>query len=460
MARFPVWLLIAAGSLLSACGTSDDPPPIVLITLESLRSDHVGSYGYDLDTTPALDRLASQATRFEQAYSVTSWTLPAHASLLTGLYPSAHGVSRPRDRLSDGHTTLAEALAAEGYQTAAVVSGPYLSRRTRLDQGFEHYDDSPITPPGGSPADDRTNPRMEQAITTFLDAGRDPERPLFLFLYFWDPHHLYLPPAPFDAMFVPEGAVPPAKLRFDPGFRLDRDITVPELAHVISQYDGEIRATDELLGRVWQKLEALGLWDAAAIFVTADHGEEFYDHGLISHKNHVYEEVVKVPLLLKAPGQREPLRDPRPVSHVDVFATALELAGSSRSAPEGGVSLLRPGPRPPVFFELVTDWWFDEPAGGRRHETRIWTAMREGSHKLVEVQGDRGLTQVLFDLERDPDEREPTPLDEAAGASRLRAQLGGWRASNATLAGAVPRAAQSELSEEEEEQLRTLGYLP
>ena len=180
----------------SGCAPEPDAsgrPPVVLVTLESLRTDHVGAYGGasgsrpELPLTPALDALAAGATVYEQAQSVTSWTLTSHASLFTGLYPTAHGTEGPRDCLDESYTTLAERLDAAGYRTAGVISGPYLRPIHQLDQGFDHYDDTPASITNALAHDDVTNPAMEQALQRVLDEPRDPRRPLFLFAYFWDP---------------------------------------------------------------------------------------------------------------------------------------------------------------------------------------------------------------------------------------------------------------------------------
>jgi arylsulfatase A-like enzyme len=435
-------------------------PNLILISLESIRADHVGAYGYWRDTTPALDRLASEGILFEQAYAATSWTLPSHATLMTGLDPTAHGVTQPRHRLSGGHQTVAEVLAASGYQTAAIVSGPYLRRRAHLDQGFELYDETPVTPPEASAAADVTNPRMQAAIERFFAEQRDPERPFFLFLYFWDPHHQYLPPAPHDETFIPEDAVAPESVRFDPGFRLHRDISLPEVAHLMALYDGEIRATDDLLARLWRRLEELGLWNNTAIVVTADHGEEFFDHGLLSHKNHLFEEAVRVPLVVRPPGGVPALRDPRPVGHVDVFPTLLALADVPSEAQVSGISLLEAGERPPVFLDLESEWWFDEPGGERRHVSRHFRAVRRGRFKLMELDDGTRIHRVLVDLDADPAERSPRDATGDPEAAELLELLDARQQRSAARALPPDPEAGAAFSESEEEQLRALGYLP
>ncbi|RPJ40963.1 MAG: hypothetical protein EHM19_12820, partial [Candidatus Latescibacterota bacterium] len=158
--------LLAGAALLAACAGcgSDrtDRPNIVLITVESLRADHVGCYGYGLPTTPSLDALAGESVRFENAFSVTSWTLASHAAILTGLTPSALRVLEPHDRLADSYETIAEALSEDGYYCAAFLSGPFLRAPYNMNQGFSHYDDSPSAVSTGNAHGDVTNPEMEE----------------------------------------------------------------------------------------------------------------------------------------------------------------------------------------------------------------------------------------------------------------------------------------------------------
>jgi hypothetical protein len=156
--------------------TLSDRPNVLLITIESLRPDHVGCYGGLRATTPALDALSAEGITFENAHSVTSWTLAAHASLFTGLYPTAANIVYPRDRLDASYQTLAEVLGGIGYDTAAVVSGLYLRRSFGLDQGFAMYDDSAVAPADTSSIDDVTNPQMEAALVSFLEGRRDVNR--------------------------------------------------------------------------------------------------------------------------------------------------------------------------------------------------------------------------------------------------------------------------------------------
>lgn len=436
-------------------------PNVVWLTLESLRADHVGCYGYDRDTTPTLDALAAEGTRYADAHAVTSWTLTSHATMFTGLYPSAHHVIRPKDRLGDGFVTAAEALAAAGYQTVAVVSGPYLRRAHNLQQGFGLYDDGPITPAKANASADITNPAMEASLVSFLGEQRDPNRPFLLFGYFWDPHALYIPPPPYDAMFVPPDAEPIAadKIMYSPVFKLGTHISPAQLKYQIAQYDGEIRCTDDLLGRVFALLRQLDLWENTAIIVTADHGEEFHEHGHNSHKNTLYVESLHVPLIVKWPRQTAAAVDERTVNLIDLFPTVLELAGLVPPLQSGRSLQSPPAPDRATFYELLTLWTFTRKSTGKSwQESDQWYAIRRGRYKLVNVE-----TQSrweLYDLIADPGERHPLGGGHEEIVGELQGEMESWRQAMALLARRHQPGDEAQLSPEEERRLRDLGYVP
>lgn len=437
-------------------------PNIVLITVESLRTDHVGSYGYDRDTTPTIDALAREATLYENAFAVTSWTLTSHASIFTGLYPSAHNVVRERDRLNEAYKTMAEFLADYGYQTAAVVSGPYLKKAHGLDRGFHYFDEQPIT--RGKMKDahaDVTNAKMEAGINRFLDEVRGDDRPFFLFLYYWDPHYQYIPPSPYDAMFVPEDAEAPKKLPdFHRYFQLGKHITPAQLEYVKAQYDGEIRCTDGYLKRFFDRLRQLDLWDETAVILTADHAEQFFEHGFLGHKYDLHVESLHVPLIVKLPGQAEARRDPRMVSLMDLFPTVLDLGRCRLPDALHGQSLLADArvPLDPTFYELISVWYAKQESTGKQWtETQNWYAVREGDYKLIwqeladEVQ--------LYNLREDPRELHPIAEGQNDRKKALRALIDDWRAQMKQIADGKGAADLAPLTPEDEERLRSLGYI-
>jgi arylsulfatase A-like enzyme len=440
----------------------------VLVTLESLRADHVGAYGGaspgrpELALTPNLDAFAAGATVYEDAHAVTSWTLASHASLFTGLYPSGHQTTGPRDRLDDSYPTLAEALAARGWQTAAAVSGPYLRRTHNLAQGFEIYDDAAASIASRLAHDDVTSPAMLDALRRILDVERDAERPLFLFAYFWDSHFDYLPPPPWDGAFVPAGAERFDARGLDTNAAIHAGMDARRLAWLRAQYDGELRWVDEHVGALFALLRERGLWDGALVIVTADHGEEFFDHGEKGHKNNLYAETVRVPLLVKYPGQREGRRDARLASQVDVLPTVLEACGVAAAFPVHGRSLRAPDPDPAraLLYELETSRYYGAADGRVSAQSSPWRAIRRGEHKLVLRAGPAagGAARELYRVSRDPGERDDLAAREPGRAAELERELAAELARAAADAARYRRGGPAELTEAERAQLEALGY--
>ena len=455
-----LWIGCGGQSAEEGAPPRDMRPNILLITVESIRADHVGGYGYGRATTPSLDALAEEGIVFENAYAVTSWTLPSHASIFTGLYPAAHRVVDYLSRLDDSHTTLAEVLREAGYQTAGFISGPFLQEVYNLNQGFEIYDESTSNPQGNQAAHaDVTNARMESLLTRFLREGRSADRPFFLFAYLWDPHYDYIPPPPYDEAFVPPEAEPIDLGGYETKGVVSRDSSPNQLAYVISQYDGEILWTDALLGRLWSLLDELNLWEDTAVVVTSDHGEEFFEHGTKGHRNNLYEESVRVPLILRAPG-REPRRDGRIASLIDVFPSVLEIAGVEAVPPHHGRSLLRPAPepQPPIFFELKTEWVVKNPATGERGvATDLWLAVRDGDHKLVLERNEQ--RRELYDLAEDPREKHSLYASHPERFAALDGMLGDHLEAMKRYAAQRQPSAPARLTPEQEERLRSLGYV-
>jgi arylsulfatase A-like enzyme len=455
-----IWLPLV-GALLG-CGASDAPlarPNIFLFTVESLRPDHIGLYTGQRDTTPNLDAFARESMVYEDAHSVTSWTLASHASIFTGLYPTAHGTTGARSKLPDEAHTLADLLAARGYQTAGVASGPYLARGHNLNQGFAFYDDSAATiGTQGGAHDDITNPLLEKIINRFLTSYRDAQQPLFLFAYFWDPHYDYIPPAPYDTMFLADGAERINVRDYESSSSVTKALTPGELAYVLSQYDGEIRYTDMYLGRLFEALKQADLWEDSVVIVTSDHGEEFFDHGEKGHKRSLYAESVHVPLLIKYPRSARIGRDARLVSLVDLFPTILELSGADSPAAHQGRSLLEaePDPERPIFFELLSTFYHRATDGRYSREDEAWMAVRRGEHKLIVVPSQE--RAELYRVSRDPTEQNDIALGEPERVAELSHVLDLWKRDAKQLAN-TGASTEANLDPEQLERLRALGYL-
>jgi arylsulfatase A-like enzyme len=437
-------------------------PNILLVSIDSLRSDHLHSYGYPRATSPTIDGLASEGALFRTVVSPTSWTLPAHLTLLTALPPEEHGVVADGMRLRKDALFLAEVLWRAGYNTAGFVSAPYLDAVYGFSQGFDHYDDYTIAQVSHEDSQHViTSPTLLRMVSEWLgrwnDGGR--QRPFFIFLHMWDVHYDYTPPPPYDSMFDPDykGTVTGEHYEFGPQVHLGMDPR--DLRHVIALYDGEIRYTDLYLGYVLDRLKALGVLDDTVVVVTADHGDEFFEHGRKGHKKALYDESILVPLVIRFPKKVPAGKVVGPqVRLTDVAPTILSLAGVPKP-PEFGsaVSDARSAPRD------LTAWITDDPAtlpaltafSDLVGDAPVpIAAVRTPAFKFIKEIKDRG-KEELYDLGEDPGEHANlVGLDHYADTP-LRQDLANWR--EACLGRS--HAEKVALSEAHKERLRALGYV-
>ncbi len=376
------WPGSAAGApgITAAARFTTRPTNVVLVSIDSLRADHLHSYGYHRETSPTLDRLAAEGARFATAYSVSSWTLPSHATMLTGLYPFSHGAIESTHRISPRAPTLAAELRRTGFATAGFVSYEFLRRRYGFDVGFDLYDD--FTTDLDTEAAERTartGPLLNEQILPWIDAHRG--RPFFLFVHYFDVHWDYDPPAPYDTMFDANYEGPNLRPYLD-NPAIHRGMPQRHLDHLIALYDGEIRFTDDVLRQVVESLERSGILDDTLLIVTADHGDEFFEHGDIGHAKTLYDEVIRIPLIIHWPrGIAAGRSIDVPVSLVDLAPTVYELLGLD--APPGleGESLVpllvgAERPAKPVYAHLS--------ARKRNHN---WAMVRHGSTKYLQHLG-------------------------------------------------------------------------
>jgi arylsulfatase A-like enzyme len=432
-------LLLAVLAVLVGCAESRRTN-LVLVSVDTLRSDHCSAYGYRRDTTPALARLAAGGALFTQAYAPMPVTGPSHATLFTGLYPISHGLTRNGKVLVPEARTLAERLGAAGYETAGFVSSFVLHPRFGFAQGFERYD-AGIPKKGatirrshweGHPVAggfDRRAPRTVRLARQWLEQ-RSGERPFFLFVHLFDPHFPYSAPPPFGRRFV-RGA-----------------------RSSLEAYDGEVAYADHSLGRLLDALDELGLADSTLVVFTADHGEGLGQHGIPAHGAVLYEEALRVPLVLRLPGRiRAGLRRRDLVHLGDVVPTVLELLeidgprGDGASLAPALVAGARLEPRP-VFFQRRR--FIATRIGGRAIRGREF-GVREGRWKLIENTETAELE--LYDLATDPRERRNLAATEPERARDLSARIRDWRA------GRGLKAAEGELPHDVREQMRALGYV-
>jgi arylsulfatase A-like enzyme len=344
-------VLAALGALgLAAILTFGRPPArpdLVLVVLDTVREDFTGVPGSGnpgRSSTPHLDALAAEGVTFSHAFSTAPWTVPAHASLFTGLFPARHGCTTRRPRLSDDVPTLAAILTDAGYETAAFFSNPWLDDGiTGLLRGFESRVASGLA---GDPLEsaDQGGKETVERFGAWLDGRR---RPFFAFVNLLEAHLPYVPPARFRA---PEdsGGVS-VGTQWSHG--VNAGVISPdsaEWARARRLYAGDVSHADALLGELVEALRRRGAYEDAVILVTSDHGENLGEHGLADHQFCVYETLLAVPLVVRAPGRLAPGVRREPVMLSDVFATVLDLAGLARRRPEiARRSLARERPEDP-----------------------------------------------------------------------------------------------------------------
>ncbi len=381
MTRGPLVLALA---VLFGCGgvRPRQGQNLLVITIDTLRADRVGAYGYREARTPHLDRLAAQGVVFEEAIAQVPVTLPSHASLFTGLVPPTHGV---RDntyfRLDSEARTLAEILKERGYETAAFVAAFVLDSSFGLDQGFEVYDDEvPAVAESTGTIAERQGDLVTRAFESWVE-NRPSDRPFFAWLHYFDPHLPYAAPAPYPA-----------------------------------GYDGEIAYADAQVGRVLERLETEGLAKDTLVVVTSDHGESLGEHGEKSHGFFVYDATLHVPLILKSAASLPAgKRVAASVRTIDIFPTALEALAVPVPEEAQGSSLL------PLVRGEATE---TPPAYAECYVSELnfrWAplvALREGGYKYIEAP-----RPELYDLGADPGEMKNLVEADPGRAQRMRSRL-------------------------------------
>jgi len=338
-----------AALLLLGCGAQPEVgmPSVLLITIDTLRADHLGAYGFTSDTSPHLDALAAQSTLFERAIAASSRTAPAHASIMTSRWVREHSIGHNNGstRLAGEEITLAATFGKAGYDTAAFVGNVMLQRRVGLDNGFDHYDDAlPETETNRDDVFERRAEQTTERALAWLSAPRD--GPFFLWVQYNDPHGPYIPPPPYDEQFQlgdAPGEEPLPVLSVQRGwFGIPAYQALPGLrrpSQYRSRYAGEIRYFDEWLGRLLETAERGSRPRDLVVLLTADHGESLGEEDFyFSHGYATTPDLARVPFLLRAPGLA-PGRRGEVVHHVDILPTLLDLAGLPVPAGVRGIAL-------------------------------------------------------------------------------------------------------------------------
>jgi arylsulfatase A-like enzyme len=415
------------------------PPGILLVSIDTLRPDHLGCYGYPPPTSPAIDRLCAESVVFDHASAHAPSTLPSHASILTSLLPHHHGASFENKRaLPDEILTLAEVVAAAGYRTAAFTGGGQIDPIFGLGQGFEEY---------RVPASSDFTVTVDKGLKWLDQVG---DAPFFLFLHTYQVHHPY-EPAPevlakfesgYDGPFPDHISVETIRAINASG----KPLPEADLRHIVATYDAEIREADDAFADLVEGLRGRGLWDSTVVIFTSDHGEEFAEHGYVGwHSHTLYEELLHVPLVIKLPAGREAgRRVDRLVRSIDIAPTALKAVGLRVPEQFSGIDLaaLWSGREvPPLVAVSRLD---------RADKAKV-SAIRDERFKLERLYSRR---ERLFDLADDPQERWDASSSFPGEVGRLLALYDGILASRPT-----PAQLEVDPGDDLKKSLEDLGYI-
>ena len=464
--RLTVALLLALG----ACAPAEVQPNLVLIVLDTVGPSHVSAYGYAEPTTPFLERFASQGRRFDRAYSTSSWTLPAHASLFTGLDAVRHGADQVSQALAPTAATLAEELAAAGYDTGGFSNNPWVSERRGTARGFADFSElfRGRRPPHGAPEAHRT----VREVSAWLDRERDPERPWLLFVNLMDAHFPYEPRweearALFDSEEAWQGALARMTTALEPmhvirlhylqGLR-GPDVSDEDVEAARRLYDAEIRYVDAVTEHLVREVERASQ-RPTLVAILSDHGESFGEQGHMGHAFSLQESLVRIVLLLRGPGIEAGSHDARRVQISDLFPTFLRAAGLPVPTTIDGVDLLAPqeeGRGLRALYAHPLQALASFPARFRstpqiarlNHELRAGIA---GDHKLVRSSDG---SEQLFDLRAEPERAVPLAGAPDALVRRLRDLAGEPRTRAALTA-----PSREPVDPETQRALEALGYL-
>lgn len=460
--------------------SAEGKPSVLLIVADTLRADHLGTYGHGRETAPALNEMAGGGAVFEDCVTQGTWTKVSFSSIMSSRWPPSHGVREMPDRLPAAAVTMAEAFREAGYATMALSSIHFHGKFTNLHQGYEVFHEaSSLEDDPDNDLNVKTAARYVKRFKGWIDKYHD--TPFFAVLHVADPHAPFRPRAPFDTMWADaesgqrhfEEAERAAEFIKDPlmkRFKMPRTEEleaagvdpVAYVAHETAWYDGSIRAMDEELGSLFEHLQSLGIYDNLVIAFTSDHGEEFLEHGGHWHGTTVYGVQSHVPLVFRGPGIDPGKRVPETVQSIDIMPTLLDLAGIP--VPEGsqGASLK------PLLAESETRWrprpafttkaGFGNDAGGRL-ETDDVGMVAEG-WKLVEKSHPSwdAPRYELYDHANDPKHLKDVAAENQEVVERLAVQLKAWR-EQAIAEKLDDEAALANLDSEELERLRSLGYV-
>lgn len=451
-------LLVVVGVIVLLSQAGRDLPNVVIITLDTTRRGHLSCYGYERETSPNLDALAREGQLYDNAFTMTSWTLPSHASLFTGLYPMTHGAhynessdlslnsalhDTPISKLfranglSRDAVTLAEVLKEEGYATGGVGGGPWLKPLFGLSQGFDDYD-CDVASIAGRPAHE-INARAIPFIR------KNAERPFFLFLNYFDPHFPYEPPEAHRRRY------------FEAGWSNARPGRT-DVRKKIALYDAEIFYMDEQIAQVFDELKRQGLWDKTWVIVTADHGEQFGRRNISGHGFALFEETIQVPLIIKPPkGSKAPGSADEIVQIVSLMPTILKHLDIEPQAPMD-TRPMGEGENP-IVAELYKNLGnlSVNSMGERKRFNRDLRAIYLKDYKLIVSTRQNDKDAGLFNLKDDPWESSNLIKERPEEAEVLKKALDEWKR-NLTPPLDPLKIEDQAVDRKTKDQLKGLGY--
>ena len=451
-ARHVPALLLASACTVGCAREAADAPPapranVLMVVIDTLRADGLGLGGAARPTSPRLDALARESLVVERSVAQASWTKPSMASIFTSLHPGQHGTveETTANRLAPSLTTLAECFARGGYHTGGVSENPHVSPATGFERGFET-----LTTLNGFRGDRAwVVHTARQWLTKHAETRAD--APFFLYVHFLDPHGPYEPGPPWrerftdglttDQPLVREGKVGP----LSEGTELKVALTPGDVAYLRALYEAEIREADAAVESLLGELEARGWLADTVVLVTSDHGEEFLEHDALKHGYQLYEETLRVPLVLRVPGVAPRREREATAQHIDLAPTLLELVGLAVPPTFQGrslVPLVRGEPLAAAAIVSETSWRGIDLA-----------CARLGRHKLiVDRVADR---ELLFDLVDDPAETRDRLADEPAVAGRLRSAI---ERAETPPAGVTLQGLEGHVDPAAEQALKAIGY--
>jgi arylsulfatase A-like enzyme len=461
--------------------STKNQPNILLIVVDTLRSDFISAYGFPHSITPNIDELAREGVLYENAISASPWTTPSHASLFTGQYPSRNGVDGRNILLDPASKTLAAELSRNGFQTAGFINNVYIRRQTGLGRGFQQYEEFwgrnecssimllvELLREKFNPREDTGAMETRNAINDWLHHDWTTRHPFFLFVHLMEPHAPYGTPASKVQKFLPPGVTPQqaAKVNQDPEIFISGKLkmTARDFEILTALYQNDINYVDSVIGGIIQDFKQRNLLDNTLVIFTSDHGEHFGDHGLMSHELSLYDVLLHVPLIIRFPNRHySGTRIKETVQTIDIFPSIMRFLKSESKLDIQGFSLL-----PDLFERKNHPYAFSEYNNLRAADkmerrfpdlppARLWNkkvlkSVRDAHWKFIWASDG---TRELYSIQDDPYEKNNLSQSNPDEVKKLQAVLGKWSTSF------KPSSfyQNEEISREALDELRSLGYV-